>query len=150
MKKRILIIDDDEQLNKINEKILLSSGLVSELHITRNGKDALDYLSTRIEKGYALPHIIITDLDMPVVDGFEFIDAFHRLDFSGKSAMELVVFTGSSNPKDRQKALARGIRHYIPKPYLLRPLRDIVAHMRIEDTDLFDNRKMFGLERTIL
>lgn len=150
MKKRILIIDDDEQLNKINEKILLSSGVVSELHFAHNGKEALDYLRTRVEKGYLLPHIIITDLDMPVINGFQFIDAFHHLDFAGKRNIELVVFTASSSPKDRIKATAKGIRHYIEKPYLLRPLRDIIAHMRIEDTDLFDNRKMFGLERTIL
>ncbi len=150
MQKRVLIIDDDEQLNKINEKILDSSGLVSEVHICRNGKDALDYLKLRVEKKYTLPHLIILDLAMPVMNGFAFIEAFNDWDFPAKAHIELVVFTGSSNPRDKQKAMGLGIKHYIPKPYLLRPLRDIVAHMHINQADVFNNQRSFGLEKTIL
>lgn len=150
MKKRVLIIDDDVQLNKINEKILVSSGLINELHISTNGKEALDYLKARTEKKYPLPQIIILDLDMPVINGFGFIDAFQSLDIPGKATIELIVFTSSSSTKDRQKAIDKGIKHFIEKPYLLRPLRDIISRMQIAETDRFDNRKAFGLERTIL
>jgi CheY-like chemotaxis protein len=150
MKKRVLIIDDDVQLNKINEKILVSSGLINELHISKNGKEGLDYLKTRAEKNYPLPHIIILDLDMPVLNGLGFIDAFQALTIPGKGNIELVVFTSSSSSKDRQKAIDKGIKHYIEKPYLLRPLRDIISRMHVADTDRFDNRKAFGLEKTIL
>lgn len=131
MKKRILIVDADKQLNKINEKVLHSAGIVSELHIANNGKEALDYLSSRIEKQYPLPHIIIFDIDLPIMDGFKFLDRFQGLDFPGKSNIELVVFTSSSNPKDKQKIGSRGIKHYISKPYLLRGLNDILLHMKV-------------------
>lgn len=150
MKKRVLIIDDDVQLNKINEKILDSSGLINELHISKNGKEALDYLLARSEKQYPLPQIIILDLEMPVLNGFEFIDAFRKLDIPGKANIELVVFTASSSAKVRQKAIDKGIKHFIEKPYLLRPLRDIISRMHIAETDRFENRKTFGLEKTIL
>jgi CheY-like chemotaxis protein len=133
MKKRILIIDDDPLLNKINEKVLHAAGLVKELHILLNGQQALDYLQNRIEKNYPLPDIIILDLHMPVMDGFAFTENFRNLNFPGKSNIELVVFTSSSSVKDRQKAHDLGIQHYLNKPYLLRGLTDIVMRSRITE-----------------
>src|SRR5688500_11679417 len=111
MKPRILIVDDDKLLNRINEKVLLGSGLVEEVHIVSNGLLALEYLLTRIAKGIPLPGIIILDLGMPVMNGFDFIDEFAKLDFHGKSKIQLVVFTSSSNPRDQERVHARGIRH---------------------------------------
>jgi CheY-like chemotaxis protein len=131
MKKRILIIDSDKQLNKINESVLTTSGIVKELHITGNGQEALDYFRSRVENNYSLPQIVILDLHLPVLNGFDFIDEFGKLDFPGKSDIELVVFTYSSSLKDKQRALSKGVHHYLPKPYLLRNLRDIVSNTRV-------------------
>lgn len=130
MKKRILIVDNDVQLNKINEKVLSAAGLVNELHIVVNGQEALDYLTTRIVKGYPVPDIIILDLHMPVMNGFDFITQFNQMEFDGKPNIELVVFTYSSSIRDKQKAIALGIRHYLNKPYLLRGLSDIMLHLQ--------------------
>jgi CheY-like chemotaxis protein len=128
MKKRILIIDNDKQLNKINESVLITSGMVNELHIASNGQEALDYFRSRVENNYTLPQIVILDLHLPVLDGFEFIDEFGKLNFPGKAGIELVVFTYSSSLKDKQRALSKGIQHYLPKPYLLRNLMSIVLN----------------------
>jgi CheY-like chemotaxis protein len=146
MEKRILIIDDDIQLNKIHEKILPSSGLASEVHIAVNGRDALDYLNARIDKGYPLPTIIIVDLDMPVMNGFEFIDAFNNLSFPGKSKIEIVVFTSSSNISDRKKALSMGIRHYLSKPYLVRALNDVICQLQIEHKASYATNRIHALK----
>lgn len=130
MKQRILIVDDDKLLNKINEKILHKEGIVSELHIVPNGREALEYLENRIDKQYTLPDLIILDLNMPVMDGFEFMDEFNRLDFPGKRNIEIIVFSDSKDWKDRQRAIAKGIKNYIDKPYLLRGLHDIIRRRR--------------------
>ncbi len=134
MKARVLLVDNDTQLNKINEKILLSSGVVSEVHIARSGLEALQYLVMREERGYPLPNVIVMEILLPGMNGFEFADAFAGLPICGKHRIELVAFTGSSNPKDREKAAARGFKHFLSKPYLLRGLRDVIAHMRTNDT----------------
>jgi CheY-like chemotaxis protein len=149
MKKRLLIVDPDRQLNKINEKVLQSSGIVSELHIVCNGREALDYICSRIEKGYPLPDVIIFELEMPVMTGFQFVDEFRKLAFPGKANVELVVFSSSSSPRHREMLTSSGIKHFLSKPYLLRGLRDVISHMRADESDRFDNRKMFGLERSI-
>lgn len=126
MKKRILIVDGDRYLNKVNEKVISSSGIVEELHIVMNGREALEYLRKCLNKEHALPHIIIFDLQLPLMDGFQFMDHLQTLGIPGRENIELVVFTASSNPRDQQRAILKGIRHYINKPYLLRSLSDIV------------------------
>jgi CheY-like chemotaxis protein len=129
MKKRILLIDGDQMLNKINEKVLFSAGIASELHIVQNGDDALTYLHARLNKSYPLPDLIIMDFTLPEQDGFDFMDAFERMDFPGKSKIEIIVFTASSSVKDKQRAMSKGIRHFISKPYLLRGLMDILTRV---------------------
>jgi CheY-like chemotaxis protein len=136
MKKRILIIDDDKQLNQINQKVLLASGFVSELHITLNGREALTYLTTRIEKDYPLPDFIILDLHMPVMDGFSFIEEFRKLNCPNLYRTEIVVFTSSSSQKDRQRVMSQDVKHFLSKPYLLRGLTDIVKNPRINQHEV--------------
>lgn len=126
MKRRILIADNDEQLNRINAKVLTAAGIVDDLRIVNNGRDAINYLQHCLVENKPMPDIIIFDLALPTLDGFGLIDAYERLDFPGKEDIQLVVFTASSNPGDRQKAASRGIRHYVNKPYLLRNLKDII------------------------
>lgn len=130
MKTRILIVDDDALLNKINEKVLREAGLVRELHVVSNGREALNYLDNRRLKNYPLPEVIVLDLNMPVMTGFEFLDEFNKLDFPGKRNIEVVIFSDSSNPRDRHRAASKGVRHYIDKPYLLRGLTDVIRRKR--------------------
>ena len=140
MKKRILIVDDDPLLNQINQKVLATSGLVSELHIVKNGKEALEYLNTRLEKSYPLPDIIILDLHMPLMDGFQFIDAFQKLDYL-RTRIELVVFTSSSSPRDKQRVYDKGVKHYLSKPYLLRGLTDVIRQLPLNQTEFISNKR---------
>jgi CheY-like chemotaxis protein len=139
MKKRVLIIDDDKQLNLINQKILTASGMVSELHIVNNGKEGLEYLSTRSKKSYPLPDIIVLDLHMPVMDGFQFIDAYNALTFPGKYKIEIVVFSGTTSQKDRQTVFAKGIKHFLDKPYILLGLKQIIHRLKTGSAEFYAN-----------
>lgn len=149
MEKRILLIDDDIQLNKIHEKILPSSGLATEVHTALNGKEAIEYLEARIEKGYPLPNVIIVDLDMPVMNGFEFIDRFNAMAIPGKNAIEVIVFTSSINPSDRTKALAKGVRHFLNKPYLVRALHDVYLQLKSEKKGTYNNVNSFSRKKVV-
>ncbi len=132
MEVSVLIIDDDKHLNTVNGKVLRTAGIVSELRIVSNGKEALDYLKSQRTKQSSLPDIIVFELQTPVVDGFDFMDQFAALEFAAKEKIELVVYTSSIRPSDKRKAIAKGIRHYLSKPYLLNSLRDIISQLRIE------------------
>lgn len=126
-KRNLLVVDSDTKLNRLNEKVLLSSGIVNNLFMATNGTDALRYLESCVVNRRPLPDIIVFDLQMRGLNGFDFIDRLISLDIPDRDNIELVVFTASSNPSDQQKASLKGIRHYVSKPYILRGLREVYS-----------------------
>jgi CheY-like chemotaxis protein len=126
MKNNILIIDNDQLLNKINEKVLRAANIAEEVFVTQNGQEAIELLRKRSIRNLRMPDMIILDLHLPVMNGFDFLDEFHKTGFAEKNKIELIVFTSSSNPNDRKKAFEKGVKHYLSKPYLLRNLAQII------------------------
>jgi CheY-like chemotaxis protein len=148
MKKHLLLIDNDRHLNTVNRKVLRSSGIVNDLHIVNNGQDGLDYLKFQTANKAPLPNIIVFELQIPVVNGFDFIDQFAMLEIPAKDNIELVVFTSSSKHSDKQKAISKGIRHYLTKPYLLNGLREIISQLYFKPS--YAKRKVEMGFKTIL
>jgi CheY-like chemotaxis protein len=64
---------------------------------------------------------------MPVMDGFEFVDAFKKLNFSNQDQVVIVMLTTSSNPKDLEKVKALGIGGYINKPLTQEQIKDVIS-----------------------
>ncbi|MEP2670828.1 MAG: response regulator [Cyclobacteriaceae bacterium] len=116
MNKNVLLVDDDKICNFITETTLNKLGVAKEVHSALNGKEALDLLNSYFQGDVAVPDIIFLDLNMPIMDGFQFIDAFKRLDFPKKESILIVVLTSSINPNDVQKAKSLGINNYMTKP----------------------------------
>lgn len=77
--KNILLVDDDNIFNFLNTKLLRQSGIADEIHTALNGKEALDLLNNYYTGAFALPDVILLDLNMPVMDGFAFLEAFKKL-----------------------------------------------------------------------
>jgi CheY-like chemotaxis protein len=122
MKMKVLIVDDDKLLNAVNRKALIHSGFVDEVAIAMNGREGIDHLLHLINTNSSNPDIIILDLDMPVMNGLQFLDEFNKLEFHGKKEIEVIVFTDSDNRRDRQQAMLKGVKTFLDKPYLLRGL----------------------------
>lgn len=116
MDKRVLLVDDDKICNFITETTLNRLGIAKEIHSALNGKEALDLLNDYFTGDRAIPDIILLDLNMPIMDGFQFIEAFKRLDYPKKEKVLIVVLTSSENPEDIIKAKKMGVDHYLTKP----------------------------------
>ncbi|MBX2911414.1 MAG: response regulator [Cyclobacteriaceae bacterium] len=116
MMKRILLVDDDKICNFIAESTLNRLGVAKEVHSALNGQEALDLFNGYFQGDVAVPDIIFLDLNMPIMDGFQFIDAFKKLDFPKKENILIVILTSSMNPQDIQQAKSLGIDHYMAKP----------------------------------
>lgn len=116
MNKNVLLVDDDKICNFITETTLNKLGIAKEVHSALNGKEALDLLNSYFLGDVAVPDIIFLDLNMPIMDGFQFIDAFKKLDFPKKENILIVVLTSSINPNDLEKAKSLGINNYMTKP----------------------------------
>ncbi len=111
----ILLVDDDE-VDVMNVQRAFRKHRISRtLHVAENGLQALHMLrGDETEKLVPQPQIILTDINMPRMNGIEFIREL-RADPDLKN-MSVFVMTTSSNDKDRQAAYDLNVAGYILKP----------------------------------
>lgn len=105
----VLLIDDDVAINFISKMLIKKAGITDHIEIVLNGKQALDYLtnSGKYEKSdgiFPQPMLIFLDINMPVMDGWEFAEAFSKLDENQKGKVIIVMLTSSLNPDDKERA----------------------------------------------
>jgi CheY-like chemotaxis protein len=110
----ILLIDDDKVTNYLHSIVINDMGISDHIEIKQNGKDGLLFLEERRQTG-RLPELILVDLKMPVMDGFEFVDAFRKLGLPQEQT-RIVMLTTSSNPKDIEKMKEKGLEDFFDKP----------------------------------
>lgn len=127
--RNVLLIDDDAPTNFIHRKILLHSGLVENIHVTQSGQEALEYLGNNSNRDQesALPDIIFLDINMPAMDGWEFLVQYEKLKHLKKENIVIVMLTTSLNPDDEIKA--KGIKEvfgYRNKPLTKHMIQEIV------------------------
>lgn len=123
MKKvpRVLLIDDDETTNYINKLTIMRAGIVSELLVSMNGKEAIDLLQERCQLSLVsgencVPDLILLDINMPIMDGFGFLDALSKLEAMQNHNVVIAVLTTSSNPRDIERVKEAGVTELLNKP----------------------------------
>ena len=125
-KKNILLVDDDSIANFLNERIITAAGLANEIYKALNGQEALSIFNQYINGIIALPEVVLLDINMPIMNGFEFVQAFQQLNFLNKEKVLIIILSSSNNPKDVEKASTLGIKHYIIKPISAEKLKFII------------------------
>jgi CheY-like chemotaxis protein len=121
--KRVLVVDDDSVFNFLSSKTLQRMGLASDIHTATNGAEALKSFNDYYQGEKSLPDVILLDLNMPVMDGFGFLEAFRLLRIPGKEHVKIFIVSSSDDPGDRQRAKALGADYYLTKPLQEQSLR---------------------------
>jgi CheY-like chemotaxis protein len=98
----ILLIDDDEPTNFLNRLTLEQVGCARRIHTAQSGQEALDYLRDTASR----PDLIFLDINMPAMDGWEFLDRYRTLPPARKADIVLIMLTTSLNPDDEKRTLA--------------------------------------------
>lgn len=98
----LLVIDDDEVNNLILGKILEAAGIKKTTAFYTSAREALDFLGNLNLTDF--PNHIMIDLDMPVLDGFGFLEAFQSQYEAEKPDTEVIVLTTSVMDRDRKRA----------------------------------------------
>lgn len=144
MKKinNVLLIDDDEIANYMNKLIIEEVNISENIHMAQNGEEALNFIkencaASKLRKG-TCPALIFLDINMPVMDGFEFLEALENLEDFDPENVPVIVLTSSSNINDVAKAKNYKIYGYVPKPLTEEKVKAIAKEIRGVYYSFFD------------
>ena len=115
MSKIILLVDDDETSIFINQRILNKLGIEVEVLTARNGQEALDIMKELCGQEQC-PALILLDINMPVMNGFEFLEQLQNVADSHSSSLKIVLLSSSTHHLDKAKAKNFPVMDYIQKP----------------------------------
>lgn len=108
--QHVMLIDDLELDNFINEKLLAANSFSKKIYVTTSARSALEFLNNILIMGEeflnAMPQVIFIDINMPMVDGFQFIEAFKKTLEKQLNKPKLVVLTSSVFEKDKEKTFS--------------------------------------------
>lgn len=117
MNKNFAIIDDDETTQFVVEITIENTNLAKNITVFSDGKEAIDFFTLNVNNPENLPDIIFLDLNMPIMDGWQFLDHFAILKPQIEKKITIFITSSSTNQNDIIRAKKYSdVTEYIIKP----------------------------------
>lgn len=125
--KSACIIDDDEIFVYGTRRIMEEVRFCDDIVVFNNGKEAIDGMQNYLTEGKSLPDVIFLDINMPIMNGWDFLEEFTKIPNLNKGEVLLYVVSSSVDPSDLEKAKEfELVNNYILKPILPKQLHEIL------------------------
>ena len=129
----ICIVDDDDVYKYTVTKSIEKNKLAKKVLIFSDGEEAINFMIDNVANSNHLPDIIFLDINMPIMDGFQFMDEYVKLKpFVGKK-ITIYMVTSSIDDADIERAKKiSDISDYIVKPIKVEQLTEIIETLEKE------------------
>ena len=122
--KRVLLVEDNEMNQIIASAILEKTGVTVD--IAENGQEAVDKVS-EAEAGYY--DMILMDIQMPVMDGYEATRRIRALEDPGKAEIPIAAVTANAFEEDRKVTMEAGMNDHLSKPYDVQEIMKTMSNL---------------------
>jgi len=124
----VLVIDDDPFYQCIIERVITQSLITDKIIKAENGLEGIRKISEFISLENICPELILVDIEMPVMDGIEFIRSFNNMSFLNKNNVTIIANSGNMNLDYQQKLISLGVTYCWAKPILKEMLLEVVLN----------------------
>ncbi len=122
----ILLVEDDPITVMVCDRIIKMSGFSNEVLTKANGQEALDHLKELISSHSKLPDIIFLDINMPVMNGWDFLEEFEQVKQGLPHFPRIFILSSTVDPEDYKKAGEFStVEGFISKPLTKEHLLDV-------------------------
>lgn len=121
----ILVVDDDDITNFLTQRILSRIKPSAQIIVANNGEEALRVIYSVAKKDRRCPDLILLDVNMPVMNGIEFLTSFSSTEF--RKSCRIVVVTTSNNKSDFAALKQYGIEEIISKPVTQSRMEEVLT-----------------------
>ncbi|WP_031526582.1 response regulator [Dyadobacter crusticola] len=127
---KLWVVDDDEIYRFAIKIIINRAGIAEETSYFNNGQAAIDAFVENLGDPGQLPDLILLDLNMPVLDGWQFLDAVSKLLPSLPKKVNIFLVSSSNDEEDFEKARSlREVQDLIVKPLTIKSLQEIMQRL---------------------
>jgi CheY-like chemotaxis protein len=114
----VLLVDDDPTTNFLNKLLLTRMGAAQQVLVAENGEQALRTLdqASQAPENASYPRLILLDMNMPVLNGLGFLEAYAQLPLAHRQPIVIVMLTTSLHPADLARAEQLPIAGFLNKP----------------------------------
>ena len=117
---RVCIIDDDPIFVYGTKRIIAEMNFCDDIIVFENGQDAIDGFITMSEHKEDLPAIVFLDLNMPIMNGWDFLEDFVKIPNQNRKKVVIYIISSSIDPRDLER-----IKNYkVVNNYILKPLSE--------------------------
>lgn len=124
----VFIVDDDPIHQQIAQIMIERQGISKNIRTFSDAQDVLDYMKQHLQHPEHLPDVILLDLNMPVMDGWDFLNEYAGFQKILAKPIKIFVLTSSIDEKDKER-----VRTYsFVTGYLTKPLsKEIITHLAV-------------------
>lgn len=126
----LCVIDDDEIYAFTVKRLVKITGMAQKIVFFENGQTAIDFFKANADAPDELPELVLLDLNMPILDGWQFMDQYMELQLSLSKQPAIYIISSSIDEADHVRAKAiPAVKDFIIKPINAETFKQIILNL---------------------